>query len=411
MNITFASEIKDGFFIKTACFGEENYYFKFPKKYRDEITGLCDPFIVLLIFRMMRQGGDIRVKGTVSKSLLDSMELFAAYWQVLVPEIYKEIQIIADEELNDIPAELPNKAIAAFSGGLDASFMFYRHKKNLAGRNNRNIERCVFIWGMDAELERSERGKEKSFSACEKMCKDLGVELIPVETNCRYYPMYSKMEHMAVVASSLRFWKAYPYQMIASSYPVSSFAFPWSSNPVTDRLFSSNNYKTVVDDIDFTRMEKAAFIKSWEAGITNLRVCFSGCEEYVNCGMCEKCLRTWLNFKASGIDRMPNMHKQPDIELFKRMDFELFDKNEKFYKDILQYVHKHKIKDKIFEELEKEFFRKIKQRKMRKITYLRCLLFSKLSFGKRKEHYLKKMYRYKSDAEKIAVTPYYQKKG
>jgi hypothetical protein len=41
-------------------------------------------------------------------------------------------------------------------------------------------------------------------------------------------------------------------------------------------------------------------ISEWTLGVNNLRVCWQGELEDRNCGVCEKCIRTKLNFLATG---------------------------------------------------------------------------------------------------------------
>ena len=400
MEITFSSEIKGNDFIRTAHFADENYYFKIPAKYKDDITELADPFVILLIFRMMRYGGDFHLKGTVSKSLLDNLELFSSYWHAMLPEYYKKITITADEEFNDIPVALSDKAVAAFSGGLDASAMLYRHNKNLAGRNSRNIERCILIKGVDIPLSADEKFR-KTFFDCEKMCNDLNADLVEVEINYRSYPHYWNMEHMACIAAVLRLWKEYPYQMIASTYPVNGFKLPFGTNPVTDHLFSSNRYLLIEGDVDLSRTEKAALIKNWKTGLENLRVCWQGPMELSNCGVCEKCTHTYLNFRASGIKELSCMTEKFNFKNLLQMDDEQFEIKEKYMTEILGYVIKHGVKDNIFEKLETEIQKRRKKRKWKKLTYYRSMLLSKITFGERKRHYAKKCAKLSGAADKM----------
>lgn len=394
MNITFSSKEAGGYYIKTAKFGDEKYYFKIPSAYKNEITELADPFVILLIFTMMRHGGDISIKGTVSKSLLDNMELFASYWNVLLPAYYKKIKITADEEFDDKPAALPDKAIACFSGGLDASFMLYRHKKRLAGRNNRNIERCILIHGADIKLSAKKRFEE-AFLGCEAMCGDLGAGLVPVEMNYRSYPHDWEMEHMAFMAAALRFWKNYPYQMAGSTYPVNLFKYPWSANPVTDRLFSSNLYKMVSDDINFGRTEKAGIVKNWQAGMKNLRVCWESAGTVNNCGVCEKCVRTYLNFRAVGVHKIDSMERVFDKKNLKKLSF---DKDTEFYAEILEYARAHSVKDKVLLWLEKKSKRAVWKKALRKYRYK---MLSKAMFGKRKKYYEEKLLKLEGKSKNI----------
>lgn len=405
MELTFGTEIKEGYLIKSAYFDGEHHYFKIPERYKDEITDLDDPMVILLVFAMMRRGGDMFIRGRVSKSLLDNLELYISYWHVLMPKYYKPIRLIAGEEVDDRPVELKNKAILCFSGGLDSSFVLYRHKKKLAGRNNRNIERAVFALGSDIVARERER-YQKALEASETMCKNIGVDFVAVESNYRHYPHLWEMEHMQFMAAVLRLWKDYPYQMTGSSGWVFSFTYPWATNPVTDRLLSSNNYKLIVDDINFTRMEKVELVKEWAAGLKHLRVCWGGPKVVNNCGVCEKCLRTHLNFKLLGIKNLECMAEPFKWKNFKNV---YFDNKAKYYEEMMEYAVNHK--DKTDDDCFKELCRRWKQSRrlykfrllQRTFTQARCWLLSKITSGKTKKHYTEKSLDYKYYPQRLKL--------
>jgi hypothetical protein len=48
-------------------------------------------------------------------------------------------------------------------------------------------------------------------------------------------------------------------------------------------------------------LQKVQEIANWQAAMTNLRVCWEGNQYDKNCGRCEKCIRTILNFRVLGL--------------------------------------------------------------------------------------------------------------
>ena len=113
----------------------ESLYFKFPIKYKDELSDLADPWVILCLHKMMRVGGTFYVSGTISKSLLANLEQYCECWLMLRPD-YKPIKIIPNAEFDDVAKQVSNSAIMTFSGGLDASFTMFRHKTGLAAPFN-----------------------------------------------------------------------------------------------------------------------------------------------------------------------------------------------------------------------------------------------------------------------------------
>ena len=78
---------------------------------------------------------------------------------------------------------------------------------------------------------------------------------------------------------------------------------PIGSHPAVDGLFSSQRITVIHDGARFSRFQKVRELASWPAALAALRVCpgqSAGIE--LNCGVCEKCLRTRLELLAAGIE-------------------------------------------------------------------------------------------------------------
>ena len=316
---------EDGFLIKTCEFcdgiNKEHIYMKFDDQYEKELSDLMDPWLIMCMHKMLRTGGVYYIHGKVTSSLLANLEKYCACWTLVMPE-YKPISIVPDEEYEDSVKPLDNRAIVSFSGGLDACFTLYRHKKNLAGRNTKNIERAVLLFGAtDTPLSKPEDFKNHADNA-RLLCDDLGVEFTIVETNFCLYPMNWELEHFNVIVAALYFFKKYPYKMTASSLCVLPVSYRvWSSNPITDLMLSCLSSRVISDDVAYDRTMKANVVKGWKLATQKMRVCWEGEDKSKNCGVCEKCIRTMLNFIACGV--------KEQIEMFPAEAYEHMAKNAK----------------------------------------------------------------------------------
>ena len=337
-----SDKIQNGKIIKRCLLkinnNEQEYRFIFPEEYINELEcEKADAWIILLIHKMLAVGGTFFIDGKVSKSLLDNMERYCEFWYVFKPE-YKKVTLKVREEIKDIPHDFPNKAIMTFSGGLDSCFTLYRHRRNLCGRNNKNIEVAVFVYGMD--IQDKEDFKIASVKAKEQ-CDDLGVKLILAETNFRKMPNDWNMEHLNVIVSILNLFKNYPHKIISSSMDVIPEHYleqmPYSTNIVTDRLLSTYSSPLFIDDEAYTRTKKAALLKEWNIGVKNLRVCWQGEDKSRNCGECEKCLRTMFNFLAAGAGEVPAFNKISYSNLEKNIK-KIYTPNLYDWKEILRYA-------------------------------------------------------------------------
>jgi hypothetical protein len=88
---------------------------------------------------------------------------------------------------------------------------------------------------------------------------------------------------------------------IAASHHVSR-PVPMGSHPATDGLFSSQRIRVIHDGGRFSRLDKVRDLVNWPTALAALRVCPAHPESGVNCGKCEKCLRTRLELLAAGIE-------------------------------------------------------------------------------------------------------------
>lgn len=81
---------------------------------------------------------------------------------------------------------------------------------------------------------------------------------------------------------------------------------PWCNHPATAPEFSSHDVEIRQDGIEATRGQKVGAIASWDIARRFLRVCTRNPVSSLNCGSCEKCVRTRLEMLAFGnADALP----------------------------------------------------------------------------------------------------------
>lgn len=411
MQLNFRSEITDTEIIKTVIISsgdsKEEIFISFPIEEKDLLTDLADPFVILCVHKMMRTGGDIIINGKISDSLIKNIEIYMNCWVLWLPEEYKPFKIIA-ETAEDKPEELSLKAVACFSGGLDAAYTVYKHKTlfNTPGAplNIYDIDKCVMLIGADFPIDSE---YEASFKNSQKMLADLNLPLIKVKTNFRQYPHDWDMEYFALFCAACCFYsKTYNYGLIGSDITakIQYLLLPFTSNPVTNNYLSSNNFKMITDDFYTTRTYKARFVKNWKAGMEHLRVCWASDDTSKNCEKCEKCVRTRLNFMAVGVNElktMPSKFKVSMINKIKTSDIKssLVFSVKYYHKDILDYAKKHNTLDKkVIKALEKLIKRnKFKLKHLRTILWFKILRikFMVMVSNRKKQHYINKLADYK----------------
>lgn len=275
-------------------------WYRVPVEHKTAITPSSDPFVVGALFLAMRQATDLVVHGQVSPSLLRNLEEFQAAWVSWKPERYTKINILADTEQESSPAPA-NEAVVAFSGGVDSCFTAWRHSQGLCGRQQRNLHAGVMVHGFDIPLNQTDVFNRAKLKA-QKMLASLGVQLLPIATNFRDLGDNWEDCHAAGAASCLMLLQQkYSVGLYGSTEPYKKLLIPWGSNPITDPMLASDSFQFIHDGAAYTRTQKIQVISDWPEANKYLRVCWQGQDKDKNCGQCEKCVRTILNFRVIGL--------------------------------------------------------------------------------------------------------------
>jgi hypothetical protein len=262
----------------------------------------ADHALVIVLLLAMKNQWDIVVEGKVSPRLLDGLETLQAIWSRWCPNTYRRVRIRAQEECEIESTSGQRPALFAFSGGVDACFSLFRHLNGAAGRNNHKPGAALLVHGMDIPLDRPDFF-QKAAERAERMLSGTAIPLIRMRTNARLLDM--NWEHTfgsQVAACFLSLQRGFAHGVMASSEPYDALVLPWGSTPLTDPLASTSALQVVHDEAEFDRTEKVDWLVRNTDIIANLRVCWAGNNLSRNCGECEKCVRTMLNFWAKGHD-------------------------------------------------------------------------------------------------------------
>ncbi len=278
----------------------------------------------VLMLGMGLKGVDrLHVEGPLSIEAVRNARAYQEAWVDLMPKLYHPVEVTADQVVHT-PAALRQRAISAYSGGLDSAFTAARHGKRLLGAASYPLTHVLLIHGLDVRL-RDTAGLRAVTERVRPALEELGLELIVVRSNLlapnprrpmpqRYY--YSHAAQFAGVFHGLS--AVFGYALIASGQPYVGIDLRHGTNPATDHLLSGGRMQIVHDGAGHIRTQKAELVARFPALTRSLRVCFT--PPPGNCGVCEKCVRTRLNFMATGAPD-PACFDQPFEEgMIDRMD-------------------------------------------------------------------------------------------
>lgn len=273
-------------------------WYRIPQAYESALNPRADAFVLGALFTAMRIGHPMYAHGEVSSSLLRNLEEFQAAWARWAPSRYHPVEITPDRESTDLLPSTRGQAVFGYSGGVDSTFTLYRHTRRLAGRRSRRLGVGLLIHGFDIPLAQTSAFETVTTRAA-RLLRDEAVDLVPLVTNFRELGDDWEDVFAAALASCLHlFAGGYGAGLIGSSEPYDHLVIPWGSTPITDHLLSADDFPIINDGAEYARIDKVAEIGGWEEARRTLRVCWAGPRSDANCGVCEKCIRTILCFRA-----------------------------------------------------------------------------------------------------------------
>ena len=157
------------------------------------------------------------------------------------------------------------------------------------------------VHGFDIALDEPEVFA-RALARAEAMAEavDVPVRVVRTDMRSRIPVRWEDFHVLAVASALLTFQDRRETGFIGSSCPYDYLAFPHGSSPVQDWMAGTGRMRIRHDGSGFNRMEKVDRIADVPAVVNNLRVCWIGAQRDRNCGRCEKCVRTMLNFRATG---------------------------------------------------------------------------------------------------------------
>lgn len=261
----------------------------------------ADVFLIAMLMEAMREGRALHVHGTVSGELLGNLREFQEVWARWRPTWYRRVPISVDRIDASVPPPSPG-AVCAFSGGVDASFSVWRHSGERRGHRSPAVTLCVLVHGFDIPLDDTD-AYALAFERAAASLTELSLPLKAVRTNFRQIAAVHWEDNFAaaLVAALGNFKGQAGTCLFGSAKPYDALVLPSGSSPIGDHLLGSSAFRVVHDGASHCRTGKVRELAAWRTGADNLRVCWEGAGKGRNCGRCEKCLRTMVNFLAAGL--------------------------------------------------------------------------------------------------------------
>jgi len=318
----------------------QEIYFETEAEFGHSLWCHPDAFLIASVFPAAREREKrVLLKEPVCPELRAGLVTIMNLYRHWYGPDYKPVQIEGPSRISPISAPEPRRAASFLTGGIDSLATLRANRLSFPLEHPGSIKEAILVFGLEVE---NEEAFEFAKSAVSKVAQAAGVTLIPVYTNIRsllddwvfWYSEYMGAALSAVAhALSRRLSVAY----IASDYDIPNIA-PHGSHPLVEPNCSSFELRVRYDGITLSRFGKIKLIADWDEALQNIRVC-NRFEYYrpdrLNCGECEKCIRTMLGLVAAGALKRSRAFPHTDVseELLSRASFG--DKVFPFYQELI----------------------------------------------------------------------------
>lgn len=248
-----------------------------------------EAFLAAFLFPAMAGGRSLRTDDAVCETWVTNIEearrIARRYWDlgsgdVLAPR-------------TTVPRESEATGVF-FTGGVD-SF----HSLLI----NRDIVRAlIFVEGFDIKLTDTDRLR-KTRELMDHVADALNLSVFRIRTNLRSHHAFDaqswgRLTHGEALGAVSQLLAPHLGQVLIAS---SDVAPPHGSTVELDRCWSSGPVAVATGGPGVPRIEKVAAIAHEPLVHSHLRVCWENRSSDLNCGECEKCVRTQVQFAAAGV--------------------------------------------------------------------------------------------------------------
>ena len=309
----------------------QEIYIETDKAFAEDIT--CNPhaFLVGCIIPAMHFGEKrILLEADICPGLRDGLQTVMALIKDWSGGTYRPLNIETKISSAIHHSNGQRRAGMFLSGGIDSLATLRINKMNYPEQHPGSIKDGLLIHGFDigGVIKRGMKYHvfERAKAAMSLVAEDANMTLIPVYTNIRHLCderdlWLNKFFGAVLAAVAHAFDSRLNLVYIASSYDIPNLA-PCGSHPLVDPSYSSFDLTIKHTDLALSRLDKLKIVANWDVGFQNFRVCLANVKDRLNCGKCEKCVRTMTELVSIGALHKTDAFVENDIspEFFSGFD-------------------------------------------------------------------------------------------
>ncbi|MGH9443332.1 MAG: hypothetical protein ACRD16_13785 [Thermoanaerobaculia bacterium] len=277
--------------------------------------GEVHPFLLASILPAWRRGERrIAVEGRICPRLRDGLD---AAQQILSSWYGPDRVPVALEPSEGFHSQdRAGKAALFLTGGVDSLHMLRVNRSAFPAGHPASFQEAIYVSRLsfveESPSERSLDLAQRQARAVESICSENGLRFRCIESNFRLLDhgdwMVAPQDQGALLAAAAHVLAGrIATASLAASHDLDLLP-AWGTHPLLDPQYSSSGLEFRHEGIAHPRFKKLREIADWETARRRLVVCFEGPMPagQLNCGECEKCLRTMTGLLVLGaLDRFP----------------------------------------------------------------------------------------------------------
>ncbi len=327
---------------------ERVVFMETPDPFGESMSVKPEAFLVGCIIPALHFGEKrIQMDEDICPDLLEGLETVMAVMEMWTEGSFRPLSLEVGTKRTRPVQKNRNRSAMVFSGGIDSIATLQLNRRRYPESHPGYIRDCLFIHGFDIGGV-PERGMkyhvfDRAMAAMKNITDHAGAELIPVYTNIRHLcderDLWLNRFFGAVLAAAAHsFSQKFDRFSIASSYDLYNLG-PCGSHPLLDPEYSSFDLAIRHRDLAWTRIDKIKLVSEWPVALSNMRVCLANVKDRLNCGKCEKCVRTMTGLVAAGALDKSDAFVENDVtpDLFDAFKITIRHR-EPFYEELLPFL-------------------------------------------------------------------------
>jgi len=254
------------------------------------LRACAESFAAAALLPGMRQGLPLQLSLRLDARFHDNLARIQSLQKSWDPSLH----LIAVEAPTQTGARSPGPRVGLFfSGGVDSMYSLLKHRDEITD--------LIVVHGFDIPLADEERCRQAE-EQVRRIGAHFGKRVIKITTDIRTltdpYAECGGQAHGAVMAAVAHLLGDEFGWILISASDSSAEAVPWGSHREMDPLWSTAALRVEHDGIEASRLDKLRLIVDESVALENLRVCWKNEQGMLNCGVCEKCIRTMIALRV-----------------------------------------------------------------------------------------------------------------